>query len=125
MKIDGIDHIVLTVRDIEATCNFYSQVLGMQVTTFGASRKALSFGCQKINLHQVGREFEPKAAKPTPGAADLCFLTSAPLETVIAHLNNLHIKIELGPIARTGARGKLHSVYVRDPDDNLVEIANY
>ena len=87
MNIEAIDHIVLTVKDINATCAFYAQVLGMRIITFGSERKALSFGEQKINLHQYGQEFEPKAKKPTPGSADLCFITATPISEVIEHLN--------------------------------------
>jgi catechol 2,3-dioxygenase-like lactoylglutathione lyase family enzyme len=125
MKITRLDHFVLTVRDIEASCKFYSEVLGMEVTTFGNGRKALQFGQQKINLHQAGKEFEPKALRPTPGSADVCFITETPLEEVINHLQKLNIVIEEGPIERTGAIGRIDSVYVRDPDQNLIEISNY
>lgn len=125
MKIDSIDHLVLTVTNIEKTCEFYHQVLGMEIITFGDNRKALKFGEQKINLHQLGQEFEPKANKPTPGSADLCLITSIPLTKVMEHLNNCNIKIILGTIERTGAKGKIESVYIRDPDNNLIEIANY
>jgi catechol 2,3-dioxygenase-like lactoylglutathione lyase family enzyme len=124
MKIDSLDHLVLTVQDIDTTCDFYTRVLGMQVSLFAGDRKALAFGQQKINLHQQGKEFEPKAQYPTPGSADLCFLTLTPLEEVIAHLQAQHIEIEQGPIQRTGAEGPILSVYLRDPDGNLLEIAN-
>ncbi|MEJ2393380.1 MAG: VOC family protein [Candidatus Thiodiazotropha sp.] len=124
MKIDSLDHLVLTVQDIDTTCDFYTRVLGMQVSLFAGGRKALAFGQQKINLHQQGKEFEPKAQYPTPGSADLCFLTRIPLEEVIAHLQAQHIEIEQGPIQRTGATGPILSVYLRDPDGNLLEIAN-
>jgi catechol 2,3-dioxygenase-like lactoylglutathione lyase family enzyme len=124
MHIDRIDHLVLTVKDIEATCNFYSRVLGMQVVTFGNGRKALQFGNQKINLHQVGKEFEPKALHPTAGSGDLCFITHTPLPEVIEHIRSCSIDIVEGPVKRTGATGPIESVYVRDPDGNLVEIAN-
>lgn len=125
MHIDSIDHFVLTVRSIETTCEFYSHVLGMQVVTFGGGRKALQFGRQKINLHETGKEFEPKALKPAPGSADFCLLTEIPLEEVIAHLRFCNIQIIEGPMNKTGARGSLLSVYIRDPDGNLVEISNY
>lgn len=125
LTIDRIDHFVLTVRDIDRTCDFYSRVLGMQVVTFGQGRKALSFGRQKINLHQAGREFEPKAASPMPGAADFCLITEQPLESVQAHLESCGVAIEEGPVARTGATGPITSFYLRDPDSNLVEIAVY
>ncbi|MGH8714273.1 MAG: VOC family protein [Casimicrobiaceae bacterium] len=125
MKIDRIDHIVLTVRNIEATCEFYSRVLGMRVTTFGAGRKAVVFGGQKINLHQAGREFEPRAAAPTPGSADFCLISAVPLPQVIAHLERCGVAIVEGPVAKTGARGPIRSVYFRDPDSNLVEVSTY
>jgi len=124
MKIDSLDHLVFTVADVEATCRFYSRVLGMEVVTFGQGRKALQFGSQKINLHQQGREFEPKAARPTPGSADLCFLTTVPLSDVVAHLQSAGVAIVEGPVQRTGATGPILSVYFRDPDGNLIEVAN-
>ena len=125
IKIDHLDHLVLTVKDVDASCDFYSKVLGMQVVTFGTGRKALVFGAQKINLHQFGNEFEPKAANPTPGSADLCFITSVPLDEVIAHLMASDIEIIEGPVQRTGAQGPIISVYFRDPDMNLIEVANH
>jgi catechol 2,3-dioxygenase-like lactoylglutathione lyase family enzyme len=124
MRVDSLDHLVLTVRDIDATIAFYATTLGMRAETFGDGRKALSFGTQKINLHQAGREFEPKAAAPTPGSADLCFLTSEPLDAVISHLRACGVPVIEGPVSRTGATGPIRSVYVRDPDGNLVEVAN-
>ncbi|MCX5910118.1 MAG: VOC family protein [Deltaproteobacteria bacterium] len=124
MKIDRLDHLVLTVRDISATCAFYGQVLGMKVVTFGNGRKALAFGSQKINLHEAGKGFEPKAHRPTPGSADLCFLTSFPPSEVIGHLQQCGVKIVEGPVQRTGAMGPIESVYFRDPDLNLIEVAN-
>ena len=125
IKIDRLDHLVFTVRDIEATCEFYTRVLGMTVETFGQGRKGLRFGQQKINLHQLGREFEPKAGQPTPGSGDLCFITSVPLEQVIDHLRSRGVEIIKGPVPRTGATGPILSVYFRDPDGNLLEISNY
>jgi catechol 2,3-dioxygenase-like lactoylglutathione lyase family enzyme len=125
MQIDRIDHFVLTVRDIEATCEFYTRVLGMQVVTFAGGRKALQFGRQKINLHQAGKEFEPKAISPTAGSGDFCLITQTPLEEVIAHIRSCGVEIVEGPVPKTGAIGTLNSVYVRDPDGNLVEISNY
>jgi len=126
--IDSLDHLVLTVRDIDATVAFYETALGMTGTRFtaadGAVRTALAFGRQKINLHQAGREFEPKAAQPTPGSGDLCFLTAQPLDRVIAHLQASGVAVLEGPVRRTGATGPLLSVYIRDPDGNLVEISN-
>nr|WP_314368847.1 VOC family protein [uncultured Acinetobacter sp.] len=125
MKISHLDHLVLTVADIEISCQFYQSALNFEVITFGENRKALQFGHQKINLHQVGKEFEPKAYHPTTGSADLCFIAETPLEEVIKHLQQLNIKIVEGPIQRTGAVGKIVSVYLRDPDQNLIEISNY
>jgi catechol 2,3-dioxygenase-like lactoylglutathione lyase family enzyme len=126
--IDSLDHLVLTVRDIDVTVAFYVRVLGMIETRFtakdGSRRIALGFGQQKINLHQAGREFEPKAAAPQPGSADLCFLTAKPLADVIAHLQAQDVAILEGPVPRTGATGPILSVYIRDPDGNLVEISN-
>lgn len=124
MQIDHLDHLVLTVTNIEATCAFYERVLGMAVITFGEGRKALAFGQQKINLHEAGREFEPKAQRPTPGSADLCFITSVPLKDVMAHLRANEVTIIEGPVQRTGATGTLLSVYFRDPDGNLIEVSN-
>ena len=124
MQISRLDHLVLTVRDIEATCRFYESVLGMQTVSFAAGRKALKFGQQKINLHQQGKEFEPKAQAPTPGSADLCLLTDLPLQQVIEHLQACQVPIIEGPVQRTGAEGPILSVYLRDPDGNLLEISN-
>jgi catechol 2,3-dioxygenase-like lactoylglutathione lyase family enzyme len=125
MKIDSIDHVVLTVKDINATCEFYSKVLGMEVVTFGEGRKALAFGSQKINLQQLGRESTLIAEKPTPGSADVCFVTSVPVSEVVAHLNSCGVRLVGGPVERNGARGMMTSVYFRDPDLNLVEVSNY
>jgi catechol 2,3-dioxygenase-like lactoylglutathione lyase family enzyme len=122
--IETLDHLVLTVAKLDATTDFYSEVLGMDVITHNG-RKALAFGEQRINLHQRGHEFEPKAAHPTPGAGDLCFITSTPLEEVIAYLGELRVHIEEGPVECTGAMSQLRSIYIRDPDHNLIEIANY
>jgi catechol 2,3-dioxygenase-like lactoylglutathione lyase family enzyme len=125
MKIDAIDHLVLTVADVDATCAFYERVLGMRTVVFGAGRKALAFGTQKINLHRYCHELEPKAERPTPGSADLCLITSVPLGEVIAHLRACGVAILEGPVPRTGARGPIVSVYFRDPDLNLIEVSNY
>jgi catechol 2,3-dioxygenase-like lactoylglutathione lyase family enzyme len=122
--IDRLDHLVLTVRDLEATAAFYQRALGMTRETFGAGRVALHFGLQKINLHPAGREFDPKAACPMPGSADLCFITKTPIEEVQAHLESCGIVIEEGPVARTGAQGPIVSLYLRDPDGNLIEVSN-
>ncbi|MDR7117969.1 VOC family protein [Caulobacter sp. BE254] len=122
--LDRLDHLVLTVADLDRTIAFYRDVLGMRLETFGQGRKALTFGDQKINLHQAGHEFEPKALRPTRGSADLCFLAATPLEQVAAHVEALGVAIEEGPVRRTGATGPILSIYVRDPDGNLVEIAN-
>jgi len=125
MQIDRLDHLVLTVRDIEATCAFYSRVMQMQVVTFGAGRRALSFGQQKINLHPADQPISPHASCPTPGSADLCFITITPITDVVARLETLGVMIEEGPVRRTGATGPITSVYFRDPDNNLIEVAKY
>ncbi len=125
MMIEALDHLVLTVNNIEITCQFYADVLGMEVREFGNGRKSLHFGTQKINLHQAGQEFEPKAAQPTPGSADLCFISNRPLTEIVAHLQTLNIAILAGPVWRTGANGRIQSIYLRDPDQNLLEIATY
>lgn len=124
MNIDRLDHLVLTVRDIEATCDFYTKVLGMKEITFGG-RKALAFGNQRINLHEYGNEFEPKALRPTPGSADFCFITTTPLSEVIEHVHSCGVEILEGPMGRTGAMGLITSIYFRDPDGNLIEVSNY
>ena len=121
--ISGIDHLVLTVEDIPRTCRFYQDVLDMRVIAFGDRRYALGFGRQKINLHQAGQAFEPKASRPTPGSADLCLLTTRPIVEVQARLKNRNIPIIEGPVERTGATGPILSVYFRDPDGNLIEVS--
>ena len=123
MIIDRIDHLVLTVADIGATCEFYARTLGMDVVTFGDDRKALAFGHQKINLHQVGRELEPKAGDPTPGSADLCLITLMSMDDVVDHLRRHGVAIVEGPVPRPTATGEAaRSIYFRDPDGNLVEL---
>lgn len=123
--VTAIDHIVLTVADIDRTVDFYTRVLGMREETFGAGRKALRFGRQKFNLHQKGREFEPKAEVPTPGSVDLCLICEMPVDAIAEHLSNHQVPVVEGPVERTGATGKIRSVYIRDPDFNLIELANY
>ena len=125
MEIDGLDHLVLTVADIDRTVAFYRDVLGMQPVVFAGGRTALSFGRAKINLHQVGREFEPKADRPVAGSADFCLIARDPLEVVIGELRAHGVAVVDGPVERTGATGPIRSVYVRDPDGNLVEISNH
>lgn len=125
MKIDRLDHFVLTVADIDATCDFYRRVLGMEVVTFGAGRTALKFGSQKINLHPVENAISLKASRPMPGSADVCFVSATPLDEVIAHLGACGVEIIAGPGVRAGALGPIMSVYFRDPDMNLVEVSNY
>lgn len=125
MQIKRLDHLVLTVKDIQASCDFYANVLGMQVSTFADNRTALHFGQMKINLHQQGHEFEPKAKHPTPGSADLCFIVEQTLDEVMAVLHQHNIPLELEPTSRTGACGKITSIYIRDPDNNLIELSNY
>ena len=123
--IDSIDHIVFTVKSIDDTCEFYSKVLRMKVDVFGEGRRALSFGQQKINLHQWGKEFEPKAESPSPGTQDICLITQMPITDVVNHLEMCGVEIEDGPVRRTGASGPIMSVYFRDPDQNLIEVSNY
>ena len=125
LTIDRIDHLVLTVHDLDRTIDFYSRVLGMQPVTFAGGRRALSFGRQKLNLHQSGREYEPKALKPAPGAIDLCLITETPVAQVIQHLEGQGVHIVQGPVEKTGATGPITSVYFRDPDGNLVEVSTY
>lgn len=125
MKIDRLDHIVLTVASIERTCAFYGDVLGMAVVRFDGGRTALRFGRQKINLHLAGHEFEPKAERPVPGSGDLCLILEGTLEEAVAQLAAHDVPIEEGPVPREGATGAMRSVYVRDPDGNLVELAVY
>jgi catechol 2,3-dioxygenase-like lactoylglutathione lyase family enzyme len=125
VRIDRLDHLVLTVADIDATMAFYTRVLGMEAVTFGAGRTALAFGRSKINLHRAGHEFEPKALRPTPGSADLCLIAAGPLEQVIEDLAAHGILVEEGPVERTGATGPILSVYFRDPDQNLIEVSTY
>ena len=125
MKIESIDHFVLTVKDMKTTCEFYSKVLGMKVVTFNQGRVALKFGNQKINLHEVGKEIEPKAIAPTPGSADFCLITKDSLSSVMEHLRTCQVEIIEGLVSRTGAIGKITSIYIRDPDRNLVEISSY
>lgn len=124
IRLDHLDHLVLTVASVERSIAFYRDVLGMAVETFAGGRTALRFGNQKINLHLAGHEFEPKAQQPLPGSADLCFIAATPLDEVQAHLRACGIAIEEGPVRRTGATGPILSVYIRDPDGNLVEISN-
>jgi catechol 2,3-dioxygenase-like lactoylglutathione lyase family enzyme len=124
MKVHRIDHVVLTVADVDRTLAFYERVLGMTPVSFGEGRRALAFGDQKLNLHQAGREFEPKALRPTPGAIDLCLTTDVPLDQVAAHLRSESVTIEHGPVYKIGARRALRSLYFRDPDGNLIEVSN-
>lgn len=125
MRIDRIDHFVLTVADIDASCAFYSRVLGMQVVEFGNGRKALAFGRQKINLHRSGAEYVPHAARPTPGSADVCLITATPLADALVEVETHGIAVIEGPVERTGATGPINSFYFRDPDGNLIEVSNY
>lgn len=125
VKIDRLDHLVLTVRDLEVTCEFYSRVMNMKPVTFGIGRRALCFGHQKINLHPADAPVSPHALRPVPGSADLCFIAATPISDVVAHLDSLGIVIEEGPVRRTGATGSITSVYFRDPDGNLIEVSRY
>ena len=125
MRIDRLDHLVLTVASIETSCAFYERALGMTVVRFGEGRTALAFGAQKINLHQAGSEFTPHALRPVPGSADLCFVTATPLADAMAHVRAQGVEIIEGPVDRTGATGPIRSFYFRDPDANLIEVSNY
>jgi len=125
MKVNRLDHFVLTVEDIEATVAFYTGVLGMTEVSFGAGRRALAFGTSKINLHERGKEFEPKAEHATPGSADICLIVADDIADVVAQLDAAGVPIEEGPVERTGATGPIVSCYLRDPDRNLVELSNY
>ena len=122
IRAEAIDHLVLTVSDVDETCRFYNRVLGMDPITFSGGRRALRFGRQKLNLHPAGAEIEPHAAVPAPGSADLCLLTDAPSAAVVAHLEVCGVEVEHGPVKREGATGRLSSVYFRDPDGNLIEV---
>ncbi|ESO94488.1 hypothetical protein LOTGIDRAFT_118369, partial [Lottia gigantea] len=124
-KISRLDHFVITVKDVNKTVEFYTKVLGMDVITFKGDRKALTFGQQKINIHEQGKEFEPKSFIPTPGSADVCFITETKLDDFIKHLKVCDVPILEGPVERTGAIGPILSVYFRDPDNNLLEVSNY
>ena len=125
MKIKQLDHLVLTVKDIEVACDFYQRILGMKKEVFAGDRVALKFGQQKINLHEAGREFEPKAQVPMPGSADLCFVTEFSLQQAMQHVESCGVEILEGPVARTGAMGAVSSFYFRDPDSNLLEVCCY
>ncbi|XP_039975886.1 glyoxalase domain-containing protein 5 isoform X2 [Xiphias gladius] len=125
VEVSHLDHLVLTVKSVPDTVTFYTSVLGMELITFKGNRKALGFGQQKFNLHQLGQEFEPKAKHPTSGSADLCLITKTPLATVAAHLKVCGVNIEEGPVERSGAVGTITSLYFRDPDNNLIEVSNY
>jgi catechol 2,3-dioxygenase-like lactoylglutathione lyase family enzyme len=125
ISLERLDHIVLTVADVEATVDFYTRVLGMRAVTFGDGRRGLHFGVQKLNLHRAGHEFEPRATNPAPGSTDFCLITATPLDEVAAHLDRCGVPIELGPVPRTGAQGPMSSLYFRDPDGNLIEVATY
>lgn len=121
--LEHLDHLVLTVANVDATVDFYTEVLGMDLVTF-EGHKGLAFGLQRIDLHHRGHEIQPGAAHPMPGSADLCFLTPAPLDEVLEYLTSQRVHVEQGPVERTGALGRLRSIYVRDPDRNLIEISN-
>lgn len=125
MEITHLDHIVLTVQNLRKTVQFYCNVLGMEKEVFGNGRVALKCGNQKINLHQLGNEFEPKAANPTPGSSDLCFITTTELKHAIKQVRNKGVQIIEGPVSRIGATGPIESFYIRDPDKNLIEVSTY
>ena len=124
MNISQLDHMVMTVRDIEQTCHFYSEVLGLEVVSYGDNRKAIFLGNQKIKLHEFGKEYKPHAKYPSPGSADLCFLTDMQMQYVVEQLAEKKVKIVDGPVQRIGTHGHILSVYIKDPDGNLIEIAN-
>ena len=125
MEISRLDHFVLTVKDLQQTVAFYTQVLGMKEVRFGEGRIALEYGQQKINLHELGNEFEPKAQNVREGSADLCFITQTPLEDAMNHVREQGVELLEGPVKRTGAQGPILSFYFRDPDGNLIEVSNY
>lgn len=125
METSHLDHLVLTVRDVKRTVEFYEQALGMKKIIFSGDRVAMSFGNQKINLHECGNEFEPKAFEPKPGSADLCFIIQTPINEAKDYFESLGLEIIEGPVSRAGAIGPMTSLYVRDPDKNLIEVANY
>ena len=124
MRVNRLDHLVLTVASIDATVSFYTRVLGMTAVTFGAGRTAMTFGTSKINFHQAGREFEPKARHPTPGSADVCFIVDDDIRELVTALTGAGVVIEEGPVERTGATGPILSCYLRYPDQNLIELRN-
>lgn len=123
MKVESLDHLVLTVRDVDASARFHERVLGMKIVRFGEGRTALHFGRQKLNLHAAGRELVPHARTPTPGSADLCLLVDTPAEALLEHLAREGVQVIEGPVMRTGARGPVESIYIRDLDENLLELA--
>lgn len=125
MQVENIDHLVLTVNDIASTVDFYTRVMGMQQIVFAEGRVALCFGHQKINLHELGNEFAPKAQNVMAGSADLCFIVKDPIDDVIEQLNRHQVAVIDGPVKRSGAMGAIVSVYFRDPDGNLIEVSNY
>jgi catechol 2,3-dioxygenase-like lactoylglutathione lyase family enzyme len=125
VRVNHLDHLVLTVADIGKTTDFYTRVLGMRAVTFGSGRSALEFGTSKINLHLAGHEFEPKAARPTPGSVDLCLIVEDSPEEILAQLRAVGVPVEEGPVDRTGATGPIRSIYLRDPDANLIELSSY
>lgn len=125
LRIDRLDHLVLTVSNVATTSEFYQRVLGMTLVRFGEGRIALTFGLQKINLHLAGHEYAPHAQHPVPGSADLCLITTTPLDEAMAHVTAQQVAILEGPVDRTGATGPIRSFYFRDPDANLIEVSNY
>ncbi|MDT8447483.1 MAG: VOC family protein [bacterium] len=125
MRIERLDHLVLTVRDLEASVAFYRDLLGMEEIEFGDGRRALGFGPHKINLHPIVSDINPRAAQPVAGSGDLCLVIQGSIKALISELDAQGVRIELGPVRRTGALGPLVSLYLRDPDENLVELSSY
>ncbi len=124
MKVHSIDHIVMTVKSIEKSCKFYQECLGLEIITFQNDRKALKCGNQKINLHEIGHEFDPKAKNASKGTVDICLIVENPIAEIVKDFEKKGVEIIEGPIKRTGATHKLLSIYVFDPDGNLIELSN-